>query len=54
MRYQKFFALRFEPGRHARQPPRRKAETLRVADGLQIGGKRRPRRTECKRRQRGQ
>ena len=48
------FGLRLKPGGHARQSPRRKAETVRIADGLQIVGKRCTRQTERERRQRGQ
>ena len=42
--------LRLEPGGDARQAPCRKAETVGIADGLQIVGQRRTRQTERERR----
>src|SRR5258708_33204844 len=45
--------LRLKPGGHALQTPCRKAETSRIADGLQIVGKRHTRQTEGERRNAG-
>ena len=42
--------LRLKPRVSVFQPPRRKAETVRIADGLQIVGKRHTRQTERQRR----
>ena len=43
-------SLRLKPRGDAFQPPRRKAETVRIADGLQLVGKRHTRQTERERR----
>ncbi|MET4175370.1 hypothetical protein [Bradyrhizobium sp. LA6.12] len=47
------FSVRLKPRRDARQPFRRKAESVRIADDLQIVGKRRIHQ-QRKRRQRSQ